>query len=105
MKKFVVGVVGVAVAIVGLAMTNAHGAEKTFCENQYELAHGIMNLRQSHTAKSIVESVVYTESTQAIVDAAYAKVIVPEKAKPIVIKRFAQDVQAICEEAYAGVAM
>lgn len=98
MKKFVIGA---AFAIFGLSMVNAQAVENSFCNMEYEKAYNIMKLRQYGTEKAVVESVIYTESGQIMVELAYDKEIVPDRVKPIVMKTFANRFKIICEQSFA----
>lgn len=99
-KRIIVGLVGVALTVVGLAVTQAQGSEQpSVCESSWTLAYNVMKMRQDDTPKAIVESVIYTDFGQEVVDKAYGKAIVPANARRLVSKHYADVVQHECEVA------
>lgn len=95
MKKYF----GIAMVMLGLSVTQAQASEElpTMCESSWTLAFNVMKMRQDNASKSLVESVIYSDAGQSIVDNAYKKAIVPENMRLVVAKSFADNVRGSCE--------
>lgn len=100
MKKRNVMFFSAIVFAVGLSMSNAYGSEEV-CVSQQSLAENAMKLRQGGVDRSVVDTVVYSESGQAIVTMAYERAIVPENVKQYAVSGFASHIYSLCKSAWA----
>lgn len=96
MKKRIIGLVGVALTVMGLSVNQAQGATAE-CKAHYDLAYNVMKLRQDNAPRELVESVVNSDDGMLIIDKAYRKAIVPQQHRQTVSRTYAEHVMVACE--------